>query len=579
MQLVSAPLLSQRHFQKKSTQQKDLKDSILMIGGGQFAAGTAYEHKKNDDKPHTLFIIDKKGSCAAGEDLVNLNISATDWKDNPEEVINQLKALNHKKNSVVFLEADVKDKVSLSNAIGTIEKAGFDIKKASYELEGLSTSASLVRLLNLGERVLPGSNLLASIQDKYHQNKLLEFKGFDVPQYEKQDTLNDLRAALYEKFVEKGESWVVKVRRGTYDGAGVMLFKVPEDLKGADKRSQREAKFEDLFQEKVVDKFTKLQKSNKSIDELNYAGYFVLERYIDMDPNRGDKEFAVIVARSDTHTSGRKKEFQVKVYNPAEMRYDPDTNQLVSLITKNPMSKDKTNDEKQLYKQLTERAKEIVKKLGIFGLSTIEFFVTKKNDGKFDIYVNEIAPRLHNSGHYTTIASQTSMFRQVLNLLKGEKLGEADLLKDVKAASALINITGPKPIPGYEGREMPAKLGINTNALKEALVDAANTVNTAATNVATKVKTTAENIKDSLENFVVTWYNKGSRPGRKLGHISMTGNNDNYLVALHDQVAKNLDRIFRIVEKDEPAERDTHYPETGKYIGDHGLKEQLHGVH
>jgi 5-(carboxyamino)imidazole ribonucleotide synthase len=74
---------------------------------------------------------------------------------------------------------------------------------------------------------------------------------------------------------------------------------------------------------------------------------------------------------------------------------------------------------------------------GIFG---IEMFVTKKGD----VLVNEIAPRVHNSGHYTNEACSVSQFEQHLRAVLDLPLAKPELL----SPAVMINILGPE---GFEG--------------------------------------------------------------------------------------------------------------------------------
>ena len=81
---------------------------------------------------------------------------------------------------------------------------------------------------------------------------------------------------------------------------------------------------------------------------------------------------------------------------------------------------------------------EVLKGVGVFG---IEMFVTK--DGS--VMVNEIAPRPHNSGHYTIEACITSQFEQHLRAIMNLPLGATDLI----IPSVMVNILGAE---GYEGK-------------------------------------------------------------------------------------------------------------------------------
>ena len=78
-----------------------------------------------------------------------------------------------------------------------------------------------------------------------------------------------------------------------------------------------------------------------------------------------------------------------------------------------------------------------LKGAGVFG---IEMFVTKNDE----VLINEIAPRVHNSGHHTLHSSKTSQFEQHLRAILGLELGDTELLH----TSIMYNILGPKDFTG-----------------------------------------------------------------------------------------------------------------------------------
>ncbi|VDL07318.1 phosphoribosylaminoimidazole carboxylase ATPase subunit [Bordetella pertussis] len=84
--------------------------------------------------------------------------------------------------------------------------------------------------------------------------------------------------------------------------------------------------------------------------------------------------------------------------------------------------------------QATQAAQAIAQGLGYHGVLCVEFFVL--GDGR--LVVNEIAPRPHNSGHYTIDACVTSQFEQQARVMAGLPLGSADLL----APAVMLNILG-----------------------------------------------------------------------------------------------------------------------------------------
>ncbi len=103
--------------------------------------------------------------------------------------------------------------------------------------------------------------------------------------------------------------------------------------------------------------------------------------------------------------------------------------------------------EKKLEKQIQELAKKIIKGLDFVGPLGIEFFIGQEDD----IYFNEMAPRPHNSAHYTMDACNFSQFDMHIKSLVGEKLEEPKLLSNV----VMLNILGEdkKKLELFKNRE------------------------------------------------------------------------------------------------------------------------------
>jgi 5-(carboxyamino)imidazole ribonucleotide synthase len=138
-----------------------------------------------------------------------------------------------------------------------------------------------------------------------------------------------------------------------------------------------------------------------------------------------DKELAIIVARNI--------EGEIKCYPVVEMLFDDRVNICDSVIAPARISKE--IEEKSL--TIAIKSIEALGGVGIFG---VELFLTKQGE----VLVNEIAPRPHNSGHYTVEACATSQFEQIIRAVTNLPLGSTKLL----SPSVMINILGE---PGYEG--------------------------------------------------------------------------------------------------------------------------------
>jgi 5-(carboxyamino)imidazole ribonucleotide synthase len=93
---------------------------------------------------------------------------------------------------------------------------------------------------------------------------------------------------------------------------------------------------------------------------------------------------------------------------------------------------------------------DVLKGAGVFG---IEMFVTQNDE----IVINEIAPRVHNSGHHTLQSSKTSQFEQHLRAILGLSLGSTELVHH----AVMYNILGPKDFKGeYKPVTIPQQEGV-----------------------------------------------------------------------------------------------------------------------
>ncbi|MDQ7067475.1 MAG: 5-(carboxyamino)imidazole ribonucleotide synthase [Sulfurimonas sp.] len=177
---------------------------------------------------------------------------------------------------------------------------------------------------------------------------------------------------------------VQKAKKEGYDGQGVLMLKKPDDVKNA-------------------------IESESFIEEL-----------VDID-----KELAIIVARNI--------QGDIKCYPVVEMLFDDRTN--ICDIVMAPAKISKEIEEKAV--DIATESIEILEGVGIFG---VELFLTKSGE----ILVNEIAPRPHNSGHYTVEACATSQFEQIIRAVTNLPLGSTKLL----SPSVMVNLLGEE---GYAG--------------------------------------------------------------------------------------------------------------------------------
>ncbi|PLS68672.1 MAG: 5-(carboxyamino)imidazole ribonucleotide synthase [Cyanobacteria bacterium M5B4] len=125
---------------------------------------------------------------------------------------------------------------------------------------------------------------------------------------------------------------------------------------------------------------------------------------------------------------------------------------------------------------------EIVQKLNYIGILGVEFFLTKNDE----VLVNEMAPRPHNSGHYTIEGCLTSQFDQLLRSILGLPLAPTTMTSPV---AIMVNLLG---------------LQITDSEYNDRLIQL-----------------------KQLPQTYLHWYNKTPRPGRKLGHVTILTDNYN----------------------------------------------------
>lgn len=193
------------------------------------------------------------------------------------------------------------------------------------------------------------------------------------------------------------------------------------------------------------------------------------------------KEISVLVARN---SSGF-----ISIYNSVECIFDPSLNLVDTLISPAQIS-----DELEMEAQ--NIAKKIIQTLGMVGLLAVEFFVT--NDDK--LLVNEIAPRPHNSGHHTIEANITSQYEQHLRAILNYPLGATTKYLN----AVMINILGEE---GFEGKAI-------YNGL--------------------------ENVLDIRNIFVHLYGKEITKPFRKMGHVTILGDNTEACLEKAEKVKKLL---------------------------------------
>jgi 5-(carboxyamino)imidazole ribonucleotide synthase len=264
------------------------------------------------------------------------------------------------------------------------EKAIIDLASKAdiltYEIE--SGNSDVLRSLETTTKINPSPDTLKKIQDKLVQKTFLAENQLPVPEFVEVISIDDLK----QKIKKFGFPSLLKTRRNAYDGRGNFKLNSEKDLKTA------YIKFGDQS--------------------------LMLEKYVDFR-----MEVSVIAARN---TKG-----EIVTYPLVENIHEE--NILRTTIAPARVSKEVIENAEQVAKKTMD----VLKGAGVFG---IEMFVTKDDQ----ILINEIAPRVHNSGHHTLQSSETSQFEQHLRAILGLDLGSTKLLKN----TIMWNLLGPKNFTG-----------------------------------------------------------------------------------------------------------------------------------
>jgi len=160
-------------------------------------------------------------------------------------------------------------------------------------------------------------------------------------------------------------------------------------------------------------------RSNQNLEEIK-EGACMAEELVVIE-----KELGIIVCRSPKG--------ETRCYPCVEMEFHPEANQVEYVLSPARISKD-------VAKKAEEIALAVSKAFQHVGLLAVELFLTK--DG--EIWVNEVAPRPHNSGHYSIEASYTSQFEPHIRALLDLPLGNTAN----KVSGVMVNLVGKE---GHNG--------------------------------------------------------------------------------------------------------------------------------
>ena len=271
-------------------------------------------------------------------------------------------------------------------------------------------------------QVNPSSEVIRLVQDKLIQKEFLKKAGIPVAEFKEVKNAEDV-LAFSETY---SFPLVLKSRTMGYDGKGNYLIRNKDEI-------------------------------GTAIKELSARGELMCEAFVNFE-----RELAVQAVRNDKG--------EIKIYPVVETIQKDHICHLV-------LASQEMNNERSA--AINKFAEKILNELNYVGVIGIEMFLLKNGS----ILVNELAPRVHNSGHHTIESCETSQFRNHINAVTGSNLGGT---KMNTGNAVMINILGRKN-------------GIVKDEKAEMFVNKQNRV------------------------YLHLYGKKEDRVGRKMGHITLTG--------------------------------------------------------
>lgn len=266
---------------------------------------------------------------------------------------------------------------------------GKKVDLLTFEIESVNVQA-LEQLEKEGVTVFPSPQNLKIIQNKGQQKLFYRENQIPTADFRIFNCISDLKKSVKNQEITIPFVW--KSTRFGYDGNGVKIIRNSHDL------------------------------NNLPDTEC------IAEQMIDFK-----NELAVIVARS---VSG-----EIKTYPVVEMEFHPEANQVEYVLCP-------ARIREEISQKAQNIALQVAKSFQNVGLLAVEMFLTHDDE----ILVNEVAPRPHNSGHYSIEASYTNQFEQHLRAILNLPLGDTQS----KVAAVMVNLVGEEGFSGdvfYENIE------------------------------------------------------------------------------------------------------------------------------
>jgi len=257
----------------------------------------------------------------------------------------------------------------------TVYDFGKNVDVLTIEIEKVNVEA-LEKLESEGVKVYPQPKVLRTIQNKCLQKRFYKENNIPTAAFEEYESLDLVKEAIIKG--EQSFPFVWKSAEIGYDGYGVSIVH-----------------------------------SNKEIEDLN-GGPCLIEELVPFE-----KELSVIVCR--------RPEGETVHYPVVESEFHTTANQVEYVLCPAQLSSADA-------KKAVEVALQTSKAYGQIGLLAVELFLTPEGD----VLVNEVAPRPHNSGHYSIEASYTCQFEQHIRAVLDLPLGKTGS----KAAAVMVNLVG-----------------------------------------------------------------------------------------------------------------------------------------
>jgi len=263
----------------------------------------------------------------------------------------------------------------------TVYNFGKDVDVLTIEIENVNVDA-LKKLQSEGVKVYPTPQTIELIQNKATQKQFYTTHNIPTAPFHRFESLTNLQQAVTNEQITLPFVW--KSARFGYDGNGVKIVRQLPDL------------------------------------SLLPEGECIAENLVPFA-----KELAVIVARN---VSG-----EATTYPVVEMEFHPEANQVEYVLCPARISE-------EIAQKARVIAVQVAQAFQVVGLLAVELFLTAEGE----VLVNEVAPRPHNSGHYSIEAAYTNQFEQHLRAILDLPLGNTDS----KVAGVMVNLVGAE---GYQG--------------------------------------------------------------------------------------------------------------------------------